>query len=226
MKTIYIIIFLITNTITANCQVTNDTAYMRIAKKVFTEKLASLMDYSKRNRRYKVRMSYADTSNIKYILPIYNIPITYKDSINEKSILVDMVNFNLSDPKNQVFIVDNNICIWTGRSERGFSEEWLKNNPEYPYKESYLSLSDQMLTMFYVEKITNYKKFVELQSQHPTWSFFIINIFDGIWAFDEQHVLNHIYQKKKQIMIEDGQQYFEKLIVEKGLDTIKKRIDM
>lgn len=254
MKWILCVITIILNSIAATCQVTDDTAYMSVAKEQFRIEL---------NKKYNPKnISLSDTVNIKYILPIYYIPMSYIDYIGKNSVFANMLNCE-PNPKNQIFIVANKKCVWTGYYEKGLAEEMAKINNGHPslnfinsidynlYECSYVqgiknykveemakidsgkpsldfinSIGCNLYECFYVQGIENYKVFVNLLQEHPDWKFFIIDGFEDIWAFDNNHNLKHIYQNNKELSIEAGQDFYENLIKKIGIRGVRERVNL
>ena len=183
MKWILCVITIILNSIAATCQVTDDTAYMSVAKEQFRIEL---------NKKYNPKnISLSDTVNIKYILPIYYIPMSYMDYIGKNSVFANMLNCE-PNPKNQIFIVANKKCVWTGYYEKGRSEEMAKINIGHPSFDFINSIGCNLIEYFYVNGIENYKSFVNLMQEHPDWKFFVIDGFEDIWAFDNNHNVYYI----------------------------------
>ena len=217
MKWILCVITIILNSIAATCQVTDDTAYMSVAKEQFRIEL---------NKKYNPKnISLSDTVNIKYILPIYYIPMSYMDYIGKNSVFANMLNCE-PNPKNQIFIVANKKCVWTGYYEKGLAEEMAKINIGHPSLDFINSIGCNLNECFYVQGIENYKVFVNLLQEHPDWKFFIIDGFEDIWAFDSNHNLKHIYQNKKELSIEDGQDFYENLVKKIGIRGVRERVNL
>lgn len=217
MKWILCVITIILNSIAATCQVTDDTAYMSVAKEQFRIEL---------NKKYNPKnISLSDTVNIKYILPIYYIPMSYMDYIGKNSVFANMLNCE-PNPKNQIFIVANKKCVWTGYYEKGRSEEMAKINIGHPSFDFINSIGCNLIEYFYVNGIENYKSFVNLMQEHPDWKFFVIDGFEDIWAFDNNHNLKHICQNNKELSIEDGQDFYEKLVKKIGIEVVRERVNL
>ncbi|MBR6083780.1 MAG: hypothetical protein IKP62_12790 [Salinivirgaceae bacterium] len=217
MKWILCVITIILNSIAATCQVTDDTAYMSVAKEQFRIEL---------NKKYNPKnISLSDTVNIKYILPIYYIPMSYMDYIGKNSVFANMLNCE-PNPKNQIFIVANKKCVWTGYYEKGLAEEMAKINSGKPSLDFINSIGCNLYECFYVQGIENYKVFVNLLQEHPDWKFFIIDGFEDIWAFDNNHNLKHIYQNNKELSIEAGQDFYENLIKKIGIRGVRERVNL
>lgn len=215
MRVILVVILLI-NVFTINGQVTSDDKYMQVAREQFCLRIEKKTQFDKQEYIY---MAINDTINIKYIFPIY-----YLDSIDKMCILKNMINYE-QNPLNQIFIVENSKCVWTGKIAKGISSKRKEINLIYPYKKWINSSNCYLMERFYVMGITMYSDFKKILERKSTWSFFIIFDFDGIWAIDEKQQIRHIYQKWNKLIIEDGQLYFEKYVKKNGIECIMKIID-
>ena len=199
-------------------QVTTDTAYMRIAKKQFGSYL------SKKIVADNKTFSLADTSNITCILPIYNVPMNNVDSITRQSVFANMIKVELN-PQNQLFIIDNGKSVCMGYSEKGFAMEMAKNNVDHPSLSFLQSIDCRVFEYFGIGTIRSYKLFVNLLASHSNWTFFLIDNFEDLWAFDEKHCLLHIHQVRRKIIIEDGQLFYENMFDRIGAQAIYTRIN-
>lgn len=204
-----------------NAQVTCNEKYKSIAREQFSLCVEKKIEFSMKMHPslYITNISEEDTINIKYIFPIY-----YLERMDEKQILKNMINFDLN-PLNQLFIIDNTKCVWTGFFAKGISDERKEINKEFPFKKWIISDDCYLIEHFSVFGITKYDDFEKLLKEKNMWEFFGILDFKGIWAIDEQQQLQHIYQKKNKLIIEEGQLFYEKLIKENGIDCIERMID-
>lgn len=223
-----IVLFLICTLVSfaMKSQVTNDSLYMGMAKKMFVRELNTNNLYRNSNTRNREKtLLLEDTVNIRCIFPMYYIPMSYKDSITECSILQDMIDFS-HNPKNFSFIVVKGRLVWTGYYEIGYCEEVLRVNPDMPYKDSFMSFCGEILPFFNLNGIVNHKQLFKIMEDHKDWFMFELIDFRGLWALDKEDNLLHIYQEGKHVKIEDGQKYFEDLISKIGVEAMRKRVDM
>ena len=151
--------------------------------------------------------------------------MSYMDYIGKNSVFANMLNCE-PNPKNQIFIVANKKCVWTGYYEKGRSEEMAKINIGHPSFDFINSIGCNLIEYFYVNGIENYKSFVNLMQEHPDWKFFVIDGFEDIWAFDNNHNLKHICQNNKELSIEDGQDFYEKLVKKIGIEVVRERVNL
>lgn len=221
MKPILLTLVLLTMCARALSQVTTDSAYLRVAK----DEIIAQMTGKHAEIYSSWGHSLADTANIKYILPVYRIPKTYRDSVTSQSTFADMIKIEHT-PLNQQIIISNKKGVSVIYYERGFTQEDEEYFIGTPYYDSYKSMFitgtsySSGFRNFHLGTI-KYKQFEKLLRSHPDWSFFLINFFDDLWAFDENHQLLHIRQKGRKLVIENSQSYYQSIVQQVGIETIK-----
>ncbi|MGN0029211.1 MAG: hypothetical protein ACI35Q_05740 [Marinilabiliaceae bacterium] len=226
MRTILLTLMFLMMGASSLSQVTTDTAYLRVAKDEIVAQMTG--EHAEVYRSWG--LSFADTANIICILPIYSIPKTYRDSVRRQSTFADLVKFE-PNPLNQQIIIKNKKEVSMIYYERGFVQEDLKDYIGTPYYESYKSESSESwlyssgFMYFLIGTITRYRPFEKLLKSHPAWSFFRIRSFGELWAFDENHQLLHIYPRRRKLVIESGQSFYENLVQRIGIETIKFKIN-
>lgn len=201
----------------------DDNAFLRVAKEQFSVELNKRIAHAGRNKRYRVSMSLSDTSNIKFIFPIYDVKTISLDSITENSFFSNMIKLK-NNPFNQIFVVVNPENIWTCYYRRGIWDNIALLNKEHPSMAFYDGIGCDVIERFDINDITSFKSLVDFISANVSLELFGVEDFEGLWYYDKSDVLCHVRQEGSRIVVEDGQAFFERLVETVGIDVIRTRM--
>lgn len=198
-------------------------AYREIAIKHFAPRITKHNDFQiQLHPRYrdKIVVDLDDTSKISLILPIYPL----KHAANYDSLLY-LIDFR-DNPLNQAVIVVKESLFYSFFLTLGIAKEREQFNKDTQWKSPKMLISEgsDINTNPYLFGRFDYFKLIKFMRLHPNFHFFLIWDMDGIWAL-HSHTLLHITFDTNKIITTNGQELYENLIKENGLDCVLRLID-